>query len=150
LYLFSLFREIKDNILILIGRCFFFFPSSLSGPFDPAKSIGKWRHDTNIICIFSMLELLIYQKDGFGNPVPGIHPFDAWVVKKSSNLSVPIPDLKFREVAEGTQLLSFTVSEQGDFFLTVFDEGMNFSSSRLVYEYKVFIGMFMLWEPLTY
>lgn len=107
------------------------------------KSIGKWRQDTNIIRIFSKSELLIYQKDIFGNPVPGMHSFDARVVKKSSNLSVPIPDLKFREVAEGTQLLSFTASEQGDFYLTVFDAGMNFSSSHMVYEYKVFIGMFM-------
>jgi hypothetical protein len=44
---------------------------------------------------FSKLELLIYQKDSFGNPVPGMQQFDAQVVKKSSKLSVPIPDLKF-------------------------------------------------------
>ncbi|KAJ4761187.1 Protein GAMETE EXPRESSED 2 [Rhynchospora pubera] len=110
------------------------------GPFDIGKSIGKWRHDTNNIRIFSKLELLIFQMDIFGNLVPGMHPFDARVVKKSSNLSAPIPDLKFQEVTEGTQLLSFTVSEQGDFFLTVFDAGLNYTLSHLVYEYKVFIG----------
>ncbi|XP_078150864.1 gamete expressed 2 [Carex rostrata] len=124
-------RELRNSPLPLAVK---------PGPFDPAKSIGKWSHDTNIIRIFSKLEILIYQKDIFGNPVPGLHPFDARVVKKSSNLSVPIPDLNFQEVALGTQLLSFTVSEQGEFYLTVFDAGMSFSSSHLVYEYKVFIG----------
>ena len=91
--------------------------------------------------IFSNLEIFINQKDSYGNLVPEIHPFDAAVVERASNLSVPVGDLRIEVVAEGIQLLSFNVGEPGEFVLTIFDLQLKQELSNMVYVYNVFVGM---------
>ncbi|XP_038983820.1 protein GAMETE EXPRESSED 2 isoform X2 [Phoenix dactylifera] len=110
------------------------------GPLDIAKSVGKWKYGTNYLQIFSKLEIFIHQQDLFGNLVPGFFPFDARVVQKATNLSIPVADLFFQEVAQGIQLLSFIVSEPGEFVLTIFDSKLNTSISNMTYDFTVFIG----------
>ncbi|XP_020090197.1 protein GAMETE EXPRESSED 2 isoform X6 [Ananas comosus] len=110
------------------------------GPLDMKKSMGMWKCGTNFLQIFSKLEIFVHQQDSFGNLVPGFYPFDARVVKRTTNLSVPVADLFFQVVAEGIQLLSFTVSEPGQFTLIIFDTKANESISPMVYDYYVFIG----------
>jgi hypothetical protein len=90
--------------------------------------------------VFSKLEIFIYQKDTFGNIVPGKHPFDAQVVDTVSNLSVPV-NIMMEAVADGVQLLSFNVVQTGEFALTVFDAKMNRRVSNTVYKFDVFVGM---------
>ncbi|XP_073117986.1 protein GAMETE EXPRESSED 2 isoform X4 [Elaeis guineensis] len=110
------------------------------GPLDIAKSVCKWKYGTNYLQIFSKLEIFIHQQDLFGNLVPGFCPFDARVVQKATNLSIPVADLFFQEVAQGIQLLSFIVSEPGEFVLTIFDAKLNTSISNMTYDFTVFIG----------
>ncbi|KAM0843659.1 hypothetical protein ACQ4PT_057575 [Festuca glaucescens] len=110
------------------------------GPIDIAKSTADWKHGTNVLQIFSKLEIFINQKDSYGNLVPEIHPFDAAVVEKASNLSVPVGDLRIEAVAEGIQLLSFNVGEPGEFVLTIFDLQLKQKLSNIAYIYNVFVG----------
>lgn len=106
------------------------------------KCVGKWKYETNVLQIFSKLEFFIYQKDQFGNLVPGLYPFDARVIKKSNNLSIPISDIFFSEAEPGIQLLSFVVDEPGDFMLVVFDDVKKENISDTPYEFTVFVGKF--------
>lgn len=103
--------------------------------------MGKWKYGTNSLQIFSKLEMFIYQQDRFGNLVPGSFPFDARVVEKATNLSVPVGDLSFQEVGQGVRLLSFIVSEPGGFVLTIFSLNLNKSIANVPYHYTVFVGM---------
>ncbi|CAA7409383.1 unnamed protein product [Spirodela intermedia] len=110
------------------------------GSLDIKMCEGKWKYETNAIKIFSRLEFLIYQQDQYGNLVPGFYQFDAGVVQKETNLSIPIADLSFQETGGGVQLLSFLVIEPGSFMLRVFDAEKNWSISNTSYEYFVFVG----------
>lgn len=101
---------------------------------------GKWKYKTNAVKIFSRLESLIYQQDQYGNLVPGFYQFDAGVVQKETNLSIPIGDLSFQDTGGGVQLLSFLVTEPGSFVLRVFDAEKNWSISNTSYGYFVFVG----------
>ena len=92
--------------------------------------------------IFSKLEIFIHQKDQFGNLVPGFYAFDARVVQKATNLSIPVADLFFQEVAEGIQSLSFALIEPGEFMLTIFNAKLNESICNMPCQYTVFIGMY--------
>lgn len=112
-----------------------------AGPLDTAKSTCSWKHGTNVLQIFSKLEIFINQMDSYGNLVPEIHPFDAGVVERASNLSVPVVDLLIEVVAEGVQLLSFKLVEPGEFVLTMFDARLNQRIPNMVYIYDVFVGM---------
>nr|XP_018686964.1 PREDICTED: protein GAMETE EXPRESSED 2 isoform X1 [Musa acuminata subsp. malaccensis] len=110
------------------------------GLMNITSSQGEWKYRTNFFQVFSKLEIFIYQKDQFGNLVPGFYPFDARVVEKATNLSIPIADLFFEEVAQGTQLLSFVVSEPGEFMLIIFDAKLHESIWNMTYDFSVFIG----------
>ncbi|XP_078445545.1 gamete expressed 2 [Wolffia australiana] len=110
------------------------------GPIDIKMCQGKWKYETNAIKIFSMLEFLIYQQDRFGNLVADSYKFDAGIVQKETNLSVPVADMSFQGAGEGIQLLSFIVGEPGNFMLRVFDVEKNWSISNTSYEYSVFVG----------
>ncbi|XP_077238223.1 gamete expressed 2 [Tasmannia lanceolata] len=110
------------------------------GPLDITKCLAKWNYETNALQIFSKLELFIYQQDQYGNLVAGLYAFDARVVQKTMNLSIPIADLYFQEMAQGIQLLSFSVYEPGEFMLTIFDDKQNESISHMQYDYTVFVG----------
>ncbi|KAI3966660.1 hypothetical protein MKW92_047731 [Papaver armeniacum] len=110
------------------------------GAVDISNCLAKWNYDTNVLQIFSKLEIFVYQQDEFGNLVPGLYDFDALVIEKETKLSIPIPDLHFKEVAPGIQLLSFSVFEPGDFVLSIFDMEQNLSISHMPYNFTVFVG----------
>ncbi|XP_061994150.1 protein GAMETE EXPRESSED 2 isoform X2 [Rosa rugosa] len=86
------------------------------------------------------MEIFIYQQDQYGNLVPGLYEFDAEVVETETNLSIPVPDLHFEEVAAGIQLFSFTNLEPGNFLLTISDMKHDKSISNMPYAYTVFVG----------
>ncbi|KAK9161608.1 hypothetical protein Syun_007949 [Stephania yunnanensis] len=110
------------------------------GQLDISKCTAKSKYDTNALRIFSKLEVFIHQQDQFGNLVQGWNQFDADIVEKETNLSIPIPDLNFIEIEPGIQLLSFSVTEPGAFLLTIFDLEKNLSISNMPYEFIVFVG----------
>ncbi|KAF8392567.1 hypothetical protein HHK36_022912 [Tetracentron sinense] len=110
------------------------------GPLDVNKCLAKWNYETNALQIFSKLEIFIHQQDQYGNLVPGLYEFDAQVIQRGTNLSIPVADLQFKEVAPGIQLFSFSVLEPGSFLLTIFDMKHNQSISNMPYDYIVFVG----------
>ncbi|CAN6449712.1 unnamed protein product [Victoria cruziana] len=110
------------------------------GSLDIAKCFAKWNHETNVLQVFSLLEVFIFQQDAYGNLVPGWHSFDADITMKSTNLSVPITDTNFEEVRPGIQSLSFTATEPGDFILTIFDSLTMQNIFNMPYNYTVYIG----------
>ncbi|XP_020585534.1 protein GAMETE EXPRESSED 2-like isoform X5 [Phalaenopsis equestris] len=113
--------------------------SIFTGPLNITSSIAKWKYDINSLQIFSKLQIFVHQNDRFGNLVPGFYPFDAQVVQKATGLSVPVGDLSFQEVDYGIQLVSFAVSEPGDFMITIFNSKLNESIYSL--PYTVFVGL---------
>ena len=113
----------------------------MPGVLNIAVSTCSWKHGINTLQVSSKLEIFIYQRDSFGNIVPDIHPFDAQVVDKATNLSIPIVDLAMEAVADGVQLLSFNVVEAGQFFLTVFYAQLDERVSNSVHMFDVFVGM---------
>ncbi|WCJ41413.1 gamete expressed 2 [Euphorbia peplus] len=110
------------------------------GPLDVSNCLAIWKFETNIWQIFSKMEVSIRQQDQYGNLVSGLYEFDADVIEKKTNLSIPISDLHFEEVMPGTQLFSFSLLEPGNFLLTVSDMKHNRSISKMPFEYTVFIG----------
>jgi hypothetical protein len=121
----------------MIRRCIYF---TYAGFLNIARSTCSWKHGINTLQLSSKLEMFIYQRDSFGNIVPEIHPFDAQVVDKATNLSIPIVDLAMEAVGDGVQLLSFNVVERGQFFLKVFDAKLNERVSNTVHSFDVFVG----------
>ncbi|XP_022760596.1 protein GAMETE EXPRESSED 2 [Durio zibethinus] len=110
------------------------------GPLDVSNCLAKWKFEINAWQIFSKMEILIHQQDQYGNLVPGFYEFDADVTEKETNLSIPVADLQFEEVEPGIQLFSFTMSEPGNFLLTISDMKHNKSISYMPYAYTVFVG----------
>ncbi|CAL5074239.1 unnamed protein product [Urochloa decumbens] len=123
-------RELRDSPLFLTVK---------PGLLNIEKSACRWKHGINTLQIFSKLELFVYQKDSFGNIVPGIHAFDAQVVDTASKLSIPVK-LMMEDVADGVQLLSFDVVQAGEFEITVFDAQMKKTVSNTAYKFDVFVG----------
>ncbi|KAL6846545.1 hypothetical protein ACP4OV_023993 [Aristida adscensionis] len=111
------------------------------GALDMEKSTCSWKHGTNLLQIFSKLEVFIHQKDSFGNLVQETHPLDVRVVKSALNVSVPVVDLLMEAVADGIQLLSFNVVQPGEFNLTFFDPQQNQKVSNMVCTFDVFVGL---------
>lgn len=99
-----------------------------------------WKSELNTWQIFSKMEILLHQRDRFGNLVSGFYEFDADVVGKETGLSIPVADFQFKYVDPGIQLMSFTLSEPGNFFLTLSDMEHNKSISSMPYEYTVYIS----------
>lgn len=114
----------------------------VTGPLDVANCVATWNFGTNVLQIFSKVEIFIHQQDQYGNLVSGLYAFDAQVVEKETNLSIPVADLHFEEVLPGIQLFSFSVLEPGNFILTIFDTKQNKSISNMPYDYTVFVGVF--------
>ncbi|KAK2645593.1 hypothetical protein Ddye_020788 [Dipteronia dyeriana] len=110
------------------------------GPIDVSNCMAKWKYEVNGWQIFSKMETFIHQQDRYGNLVPGLYAFDADIVEKETNLSIPVADLHFEEVVPGIQLFSFTIQESGNFLLTISDEKHNKSISNMPYIYTVFVG----------
>ncbi|MED6140343.1 hypothetical protein PIB30_092281, partial [Stylosanthes scabra] len=111
-----------------------------SGPVDVSNCVAKWNIDSHSWQISSKMEIFIHQLDQYGNLVPGLYPFDAEVVERDTNLSIPISDQHFEEVDAGIQLFSFGNWEQGKFLLTLYNAKHNKSISNMPYAYAVFVG----------
>ncbi|KAK9288766.1 hypothetical protein L1049_017230 [Liquidambar formosana] len=110
------------------------------GQLDVSKCEAEWNFGTNSLQLFSKMELFIHQKDQYGNLVPGMYAFDAQVVEKGTNLSIPVADLHFEEVVPGLQLLTSSEMEPGNFKLMVYDMKQNKSISKMPYDFTVFVG----------
>ncbi|PON88358.1 1,4-alpha-glucan-branching enzyme [Trema orientale] len=110
------------------------------GPLEVSNCVTKWNYEPNAWQLFSKMELFIHQQDQYGNLVPGLYEFDAEVVEKETNLSIPVPDLYFEEVEPGIQLFSFSNLEPGNFLLKISDIKHNKSISNMPYAYTVFVG----------
>lgn len=111
------------------------------GPLEISNCMAKWNFEPNGWQLYSKMEIFIHQMDQYGNLVPGLYEFDAEVVEKETNLSIPVADLHFEEVMAGIQLFSFSNSEPGNFSLTVYDSKHNKSISNMPYAYTVFVGV---------
>ncbi|CAH8299742.1 unnamed protein product [Eruca vesicaria subsp. sativa] len=111
-----------------------------AGSLDVSNCVSIWKSELNTWQIFSKMEILLHQRDQFGNLVSGFYEFDADVVGKESGLSIPVADFQFEYVEQGIQLMSFTLSEPGNFLLTLSDMEHNKSISSMPYEYTVYIG----------
>ncbi|XP_048233557.1 protein GAMETE EXPRESSED 2 isoform X2 [Ricinus communis] len=107
---------------------------------DVSNCLAKWKFETNIWQIFSKMEILIHQQDQYGNLVYGLYEFDADIIEKETNLSIPVADLQFEEVLPGIQLFSFSLLESGNFLLTISDAKHNRSINSMPFPYTVFIG----------
>lgn len=114
----------------------------LPGPVDVANCAAKWKYEVAAWQIFSKMEIFIHQLDQYGNLVPGFYAFDADIVEKETNLSIPVADLHFEEVVPGIQLFSFAIQESGNFLLTISDMKHNISISNMPYTYTVYVGPF--------
>ncbi|CDY60426.1 BnaCnng36290D [Brassica napus] len=110
------------------------------GPLDVSNCVSIWKSDLNTWQIFSKMEIMLHQRDRFGNLVSGFYEFDADVVGKETGLSIPVADFQFEYVDPGIQLMSFTLSEPGSFLITLSDMEHNKSISSMPYEYTVYIG----------
>ncbi|GAV64153.1 Filamin domain-containing protein [Cephalotus follicularis] len=110
------------------------------GPLDVSNCVAKWNFETIAWQLYSKMEIFIHQQDQHGNLVPGLYPFDADVVEKETNLTMPVADLHFEEVVPGIQLFSFSLLEPGNFLLTISDLKHNKSISSMPYAYTVFVG----------
>ncbi|KFK40717.1 gamete expressed 2 protein [Arabis alpina] len=111
-----------------------------SGPLDVSNCVSIWKSELNTWQIFSKMEILLHQKDRFGNLVSGFYEFDADVVEKATGLSIPVADFQFKYVETGIQLMSFSLYEPGNFLLTLSDMKHNKSISGMPYAYTVYIG----------
>ncbi|XP_043811585.1 protein GAMETE EXPRESSED 2 isoform X5 [Manihot esculenta] len=86
------------------------------------------------------MEIFIHQRDQYGNLVSGLYEFDADIVERETNLTIPVADLHFEDVVPGIQLFSFSLLEPGNFLLTISDLEHNRSISNMPFAYTVFIG----------
>ncbi|XP_043811583.1 protein GAMETE EXPRESSED 2 isoform X3 [Manihot esculenta] len=110
------------------------------GPLDISNCLPKWKFETNAWQIFSKMEIFIHQRDQYGNLVSGLYEFDADIVERETNLTIPVADLHFEDVVPGIQLFSFSLLEPGNFLLTISDLEHNRSISNMPFAYTVFIG----------
>ncbi|XP_043812254.1 protein GAMETE EXPRESSED 2 isoform X4 [Manihot esculenta] len=110
------------------------------GPLDISNCLPKWKFETNAWQIFSKMEIFIHQQDQYGNLVSGLYEFDADIVERETNLTIPVADLHFEDVVPGIQLFSFSLLEPGNFLLTISDLEHNRSISNMPFAYTVFIG----------
>ncbi|KAB5548395.1 hypothetical protein DKX38_011801 [Salix brachista] len=110
------------------------------GPVDVSSCEATWKFETNVWQIISKMETFIHQKDKYGNLVLGFYEFDANVVEREMNLSIPLADMSFTEVMPGIQLCSFSLLEPGNFLLTISDTKHNRSISNMPFSFNVFIG----------
>lgn len=87
-----------------------------------------------------MMEAFIHQHDQYGNLVSGFYAFDIEVIEKGTNLSMPVADLRFKDVGQGIQSFSFSLEEQGNFMLMISNKEKNTLISNMPYDFTVYIG----------
>lgn len=127
--------------ILILRRSSISFDWLVSGPLEVSNCVIRWNYEPSAWQLLSKMEIFIHQQDQYGNLVPGLYPFDAEVVEKETNLSIPVADLHFEEVQAGIQLFSFSNSEPGNFLLTISDMKHKRSISNMPYAYTVFAGM---------
>ncbi|XP_047948674.1 protein GAMETE EXPRESSED 2 [Salvia hispanica] len=110
------------------------------GKLDISRCEARLKVETKHFQLFSNMEGLIHQYDRYGNLVSGSYEFDLEVFEKGTNLSMPLSDLLFRDVAPGTQSFSFTLYEPGNFTLNISDKEKNTLISNTPYDFAVYIG----------
>ncbi|XP_042050502.1 protein GAMETE EXPRESSED 2-like isoform X1 [Salvia splendens] len=110
------------------------------GKLDISHCEARLKVETKHFQLFSKMEGLIHQHDQYGNLVSGSYEFDLEVFEKGTNLSMPLSDLLFRDVALGTQSFSFTLYEPGNFTLIISDKEKNTLISNTPYDFTVYIG----------
>ncbi|KAK9059167.1 hypothetical protein SSX86_021786 [Deinandra increscens subsp. villosa] len=125
----------KNNSLINSPLSLTIHPGAL----DVANCLAHWSSESKSFQLFSTMETFISQRDKFGNLVPELFEFDVEVVEKGSKLSLPIGDLRYKEVSSGIQSFSFTVIEPGDFILIISDK-YNTKIMNMPYEFSIYIG----------
>lgn len=111
------------------------------GSLEISKCEAKTKFEINAWQIYSKVEIYVHQHDPYQNLVQGLYVFDANVIEVETNLSVPISDMYFEEVAPGIQLLSFHAVESGNFLLDIFGESDRRSISKMPFAYTVFAGV---------
>ncbi|XP_076914940.1 protein GAMETE EXPRESSED 2-like [Bidens hawaiensis] len=129
--------HIKDKNSSLIGS-----PLSLTvhpDVVDVANCLAHWSTETKSFQLLSKMETFISQRDKFGNLVTGLYEFDIEVLEKGSKWSLPICELRYKEVSPGIQSFSFTVVKPGDFILIISDNH-NKKIMNMPYEFNVHIG----------
>ncbi|KAL1548471.1 protein GAMETE EXPRESSED 2 [Salvia divinorum] len=110
------------------------------GKLDIYRSAARQKVETKQFQLFSKMEGLIHQHDQYGNLVSVSYEFNLEVFEKGTNLSMPLTDLRFRDVAPGTQSFSFTLFEPGNFTLIISDKEKNTLISNTPYDFTVYIG----------
>ena len=58
-----------------------FWTLLVTGPLDVSNCVATWIFGTNILQIFSKVEIFMRQQDQFGNLVSGLYAFDDQVVE---------------------------------------------------------------------
>ncbi|KAH7842189.1 hypothetical protein Vadar_002493 [Vaccinium darrowii] len=110
------------------------------GALDLSNCEATWIIETNFFQLFSKMEILVHQRDQFGNLVPGLYQFDVEVIEKGTNLFMPVADLSSKEVAPGIQLFSFSLQEPGNFKLMISDKGQSKAIANMPFNFTVFVA----------
>ncbi|KAF2300171.1 hypothetical protein GH714_010338 [Hevea brasiliensis] len=109
------------------------------GPLDVSKCLPKWKFETNAWQIFSKMEIFIHQQDQYGNLVSGLYEFDADIIEKDTNLSIPVADLYFEDmvivgsasIVNGSGLNDSVAGEIAQFSVYLID----------IYQYPAFVEL---------
>ncbi|KAJ6366475.1 hypothetical protein OIU77_002959 [Salix suchowensis] len=99
---------------------------------------ATWKFETNVWQIFSKMETFIHQKDKYGNLVLGFYEFDANVVEREMNLSIPLADMSFTEVMPGIQLCSFSYADGSS--SVVNGSGLNDSTAGEMTQFSLYLN----------
>ncbi|XP_073308626.1 protein GAMETE EXPRESSED 2 [Primulina huaijiensis] len=110
------------------------------GILDINSCVAKWNVETNLFQLFSKMEAFIHQYDQYANLVSGLYEFDIEVIEKGTNLSMPIADLRFKEIEPGIQSFSFSLEEPGNFTLVISDKEHSTLIFNMPYDFIVYIG----------
>ncbi|KZV31138.1 protein GAMETE EXPRESSED 2-like [Dorcoceras hygrometricum] len=110
------------------------------GILDIPSCVAKWNVETNLFQLFSKMEAFIHQYDLYANLVSGLYEFDIEVMEKGTNLSMPIADMRFKEIEPGIQSFSFSLEEPGNFTLVISDKEHTTLIFNTPYDFAVYIG----------
>ncbi|CAH1453869.1 unnamed protein product [Lactuca virosa] len=134
----NLLLHVKDKNQHLIGSPLTFTVDH--GPLDVGNCLPHWSTESKSFQIFSTMETFITQRDKFGNLIPEFYPFDFDVIGMKENLSLPIGDVQYQEVAPGVQSLSFKLLIDGEFTLIITDKDKKQQIKNMPHEYRVYVG----------
>lgn len=102
--------------------------------------MAKWNVETKFFQLFSKMEAFIHQYDQYANLVSGFYVFDIEVIEKGTNLSMPIADLRFKDIEPGIQSFSLSLEEPGNFTIVISDKEHRTLIFNMPYDFTVYIG----------